>query len=104
MKRLFATPSAIASNVKSEWERLFAKICKQKSKSERNRVLLSAPRASGRVRFGLPTSVTFRLRNLAEGLPFTGNGNVLLSAFVLVWEVALWLAVKLNERTMRPNS
>ena len=41
------------------------------------------------IRVGLPTSVTFRLRNLAEGLPFTGNGNVLSSAFVLVWEVAL---------------
>ncbi len=43
MKRLFATPSAIASNAKSEWVRLYVKKSKRKSKGERNRVLSSAP-------------------------------------------------------------
>ena len=48
MKRLFATPSAIASNAKSEWIRLYAnKISKRKIKSERNRVLSSAPNENG---------------------------------------------------------
>ena len=56
MKRLFATPSAIASNAKSEWIRLYAKISKRKIKSERNRVLSSAPNEKGEVK-----SFPFRL-------------------------------------------